>query len=227
MRAVESWALRRAFLGLQTRGYGTNLTRVLSDAKSAFVGGADIADAIIDSLQRGALAWPTDREVADAFRNNRYYGVLGQPRIALLLSAIDAHLRTNDPHQPAARIDYSDLQIEHVMPQSWEPNWPVVLNGERVEKDEDDPAWLTASEERNRAVNHLGNLTLVTGSFKGHLSNGTWTSKRAEFAKQHTLVINFPIAETTWWDEDHILARAAGLAQAASEIWQSADALRL
>lgn len=56
VRAVESWALRRAFLGLQTRGYGTHLTRVLSDAKAAFDGGADIADAIIDSLQRGALA---------------------------------------------------------------------------------------------------------------------------------------------------------------------------
>ena len=226
VRAVESWALRRAFLGLQTRGYGTHLTRVLSDAKAAFDECADIADAIIDSLQRGALAWPTDREVADAFRNNRYYGVIGQPRIALLLSAIDAHLRTNDPHQPAASIDYSNLQIEHVMPQSWEQNWPVFVHGERVANDENDPAWQTANEERTRAVNRLGNLTLVTGSFNGHLSNDPWTSKKAEFAKQHTLVINFPIAQTGSWDEAHIHTRACDLAQVASEIWQSADALR-
>lgn len=172
------------------------------------------------------LAWPNDKEVTDAFRNNRYYGVIGQPRIALLLSSIDAHLRANDPHQPAAIIDYSNLQIEHVMPQSWEQNWPVVIHGERVSKDENDPAWLTASEERIRAVNHLGNLTLVNGSFNGHVSNGPWASKRAEFAKQNTLVINFPIADTDGWDEGHIRSRAGDLAQVASLIWQSADALR-
>ncbi|MFF1632639.1 HNH endonuclease family protein [Leifsonia sp. NPDC058248] len=226
VRAIESWALRRAFLGLQTRGYGTYLARVLSAAKSALETGADIADAVVDSLQRGALTWPTDREVVDGFRHNRYYGVIGQPRIALLLSAIDAHLRTNDPHQPDASIDYSNLQIEHVMPQSWEENWPIVLHGQLVANDESDVAWLTASEERGRAVNHLGNLTLVTGSFNGHLSNGPWLSKKDEFAKQNTLVINFPIATADVWDETHIDIRASNLAQVAIEIWPSGDFLR-
>jgi hypothetical protein len=225
VRAIESWALRRAFLGLQTRGYGTYLTRVLSDGKSAREAGADIAKAVINSLQRGALTWPTDREIADGFRHNRYYGVIGQPRIALLLSAIDEHLRSNDPHQPFSSVDYSNLQIEHVMPQSWEQNWPVLLHGQIRADDENDPAWLSASEERSRAVNHLGNLTLVTGSFNGHLSNGPWVLKRAEFAKQNTLAINFPIANTDSWDESHIDSRAAELAQVAIQIWPSADAL--
>ncbi|GAB3042514.1 hypothetical protein GCM10027052_25720 [Parafrigoribacterium mesophilum] len=225
VRAVESWAVRRAVLGLQTRGYGTHLTRVLSAAKSALNAGADVADAVVDSLQRGALAWPTNREVTDGFIRNRYYGVLGQPRIAMLLSAIDAHLRTKDPHQPAASIDYSNLQIEHVMPQAWEQNWPLQVDGRLVANDENDSVWLTASDERSHAVNHLGNLTLVTGSFNGHLSNASWLSKSAEFAKQNTLVINFPIANAEAWDERHIDDRAANLARVAIEIWPSADVL--
>lgn len=225
VRAVESWGLRRAFLGLQTRGYGTHLTRVLSEAKSAAQTGENVAEAVIDSLQRGALAWPSDREVTDAFRRNRYYGVLGQPRIALLLSAIDAHLRNKDPHQPTASIDYTNLQIEHVMPQSWEQHWPVVVDEEFIADSDNNPVWLAASDERSRAVNHLGNLTLVTGSFNGHLSNASWSSKRAEFGKQNTLVINFPIASADEWDENHIENRAAELARVAIEIWPSPDVL--
>lgn len=225
VRAIESWALRRAFLGLQTRGYGAHMTRVLNDAKRAIEANADIANAIIGSLQRGALAWPTDREVAGAFRDNRFYGSIGRPRIALLLSAIDAHLRATDPHQPFASIDYSKLQIEHVMPQSWESNWPIMDNGLRATRNENDPFWVNASDERNRAVNRLGNLTLVTGSFNGHLSNGSWSLKRAEFAKQNTLVVNFSIANADSWDEDRINSRAAQFAVVASDIWPSPDAL--
>lgn len=222
VRAVESWALRRSFLGLQTRGYGAHLVRVLSEAKDALSGGNDIADAIVDSLQRGALAWPSDRDVSDAFRHSRYYGGnIGRSRVALLLSAIDEHLRSSDPHQPNATVDYANLQIEHVMPQSWQENWPIATGA----IEESDPAWQTANEARDRAVNHLGNLTLVTGSFNGHLSNSAWTSKRTEFAKQNTLVINFPIAGAEAWDEDHIDRRAGDLARVAVLIWQSAEAL--
>lgn len=226
VRAIESWALRRAFLGLQTRGYGTYLTRVLSGAKAAFETRTNVADAVIDSLTRGALTWPTDRDVSEAFRTNRYYGYIGQARLALLLSAIDTHLRADDPHQPAASIDYSALQIEHVMPQSWEEHWPILIDSRTAIRDETDPVWINASEERNRAVNRIGNLTLVTGSFNGHLSNSGWDAKRSEFAKQHTLVINFAIADAETWDEAHISNRAAGLAGAATEIWPSAERLR-
>ncbi|TFD60919.1 DUF262 domain-containing protein [Cryobacterium suzukii] len=226
VHAIESWALRRAFLGLQTRGYGAHLTRVLNDAKRAIEAESDVANAIIDSLQRGAHAWPTDREVGAAFRDNRFYGYIGQPRIALLLSAIDVHLRRNDPHQPSASIDYSKLQVEHVMPQSWESNWPFLEKGMPIMKDENDPTWLNASDERNRAVNRLGNLTLVTGSFNRHLSNVAWSVKRTEFAKQNTLVSNFAVANSDSWDESRISARALELATVATEIWLSADALR-
>jgi hypothetical protein len=226
-RAIESWALRRAFLGLQTRGYGTHLTRVLNDAKRAHQAGDDIANAVIASLQRGVLAWPTDRDVVYAFENNRFYGYLGRPRIALLLSSIDTHLRETDPHQPNAHIDYSNLQIEHVMPQAWEAHWPVIQGGRQLHEIEGDLTWINASDERNRAMNRLGNLTLVTGSFNGLLSNSPWDKKRPEFGKQKTLVINHSVANNDHWDEATIQRRAGELAAAALEIWPFADRFAL
>ena len=225
VEAIESWALRRAVLGLQTRGYGTHLTRVLSDAKSAMDAGDSVADAVIQSLQRGALSWPTDRDVSDGFLRNRYYGSIGQPRIALLLAAIDDRIRSKDPHQPTATIDYSNLQIEHVMPRAWEEHWPLISDGHVLRKDETDAGWLGASEERDRAVNRLGNLSLVTGSFNGHLSNSAWSTKRAEFAKQNTLAINFGVASAEQWDESHIDNRAIELARIAIEIWPSPETI--
>lgn len=226
VRAVESWALRRAFLGLQTRGYGALLTRVLNDAKRARAADSDIPNAVIASLQRGALAWPSDRDVKEAFRTNRFYGgSVGRARLALLLSAIDAHLRRADPHQPNGYIDYSNLQIEHVMPQTWQTHWPIVEAGTSLQPDDNDPAWLNASDDRDRAVNRLGNLTLVTGAFNGHLSNGSWAAKRSEFAKQNTLIVNFSIAGNETWDEGHIRSRGEELAGVAMEIWPPAEEL--
>ena len=226
VRAVESWALRRAFLGLQTRGYGALLTRVLNDAKRARAADSDIPNAVIASLQRGALAWPSDRDVKEAFRTNRFYGgSVGRARLALLLSAIDAHLRRTDPHQPNGNIDYSNLQIEHVMPQTWQTHWPIVEAGTSLQPDDNDPAWLNASDDRDRAVNRLGNLTLVTGAFNGHLSNGSWAAKRSEFAKQNTLIVNFSIAGSETWDEGRIRSRGEELAGVAMEIWPPAEEL--
>lgn len=226
VRAVESWALRRAFLGLQTRGYGTLLTRVLNDAKRARAADSDIPNAVIASLQRGALAWPSDRDVKEAFRTNRFYGgSVGRARLALLLTAIDAHLRRADPHQPNGFIDYSNLQIEHIMPQAWRTHWPIVGSGTSLQPDDNDPAWLSASDERDRAVNRLGNLTLVTGAFNGHLSNGSWAAKRGEFAKQNTLIVNFSIAGSESWDEDGIRSRGEELADVAMKIWPPAEEL--
>ncbi|HEV2886649.1 MAG TPA: DUF262 domain-containing protein, partial [Jatrophihabitans sp.] len=71
VRAVESWALRRAYVGWQTRGYGTHLTRVLREAQLAAEKDADIADATVRGLRSGVLEWPKDSDIEDAFLNNR------------------------------------------------------------------------------------------------------------------------------------------------------------
>ena len=226
VRAVESWALRRTWVGWQTRGYGTHLTRALREAKVAAEKDVDVADAVITALQDGALAWPKDSDIEGAFLTRQFYGGPSQFRIRLLFGAIDHQLRSEDPNEPHAVIHYDDLQIEHVMPQTWEKHWPVTDgDGGLVSKDEADPTWLALSSERRRAVDRIGNLTLVTGTFNREVSNLGWAVKRPEFQKQKSLVINYDIAKREAWGEDAIRARALFLAAAANRLWPSPESL--
>lgn len=226
VRAVESWALRRTWVGWQTRGYGTHLTRALREGKAAVEKEVDVADAIIAALQDGALAWPKDSDIEDAFLTRQFYGGPSQFRIRLLFGAIDRQLRSEDPNEPHAVIHYDDLQIEHVMPQSWEKHWPLPDGeGGVVAKNETDPAWLALSTERRRAIDRIGNLTLVTGTFNREVSNLAWAVKRPEFEKQKSLIINYEIAKRVTWDEDAIRARGLLLAAAANRLWPSPESL--
>ncbi len=226
VRAVESWALRRAFVGWQTRGYGTHLARVLREAKVAAEKEVDIADAVVLGLQGGVLDWPADSDVEAAFLSRKFYGGMAQGRIRLLLSAVDQLLRSEDPNEPPATVEYDSLQIEHVMPQSWMQHWPLVgENGEVVGHDEADPLWQSLAAERRRAVDRLGNLTLVTGTFNRGVSNLGWESKRPEFEKQKSLVINYEIAQSASWGEEQIDARARHLAEATCRLWPPPESL--
>lgn len=223
VRAIESWALRRAFVGWQTRGYGPHLSRVLREAKRAAEKEVDVADAVIVGLQGGVLDWPTDADLLAAFNERRFYRGMSQERIRLLLGAIDERLRADDPNEPPASIAYDNLQIEHVMPQGWRAHWPVAdQTGAQVTEDPADPQWLSLAADRDRVVDRIGNLTLVTSSFNGSVSNLGWNVKKPEFEKQKSLVINYEVAHSDTWDEAHIAARAEALATIAVAIWPSA-----
>lgn len=226
VRAVESWAMRRSYVGWQTRGYGTHLARVLRSAKKAASRGENVADAVIDALQDGALAWPSDGEVREAFRSRPFYSAVAQYRIRALFQAIDDQLRSEDPHEPPATIGFDGLQIEHVLPRSWMAHWPLTgVDGGPVVADAQDAASVQRVLERRQALDRLGNLTLVTQAFNLDVSNLGWSAKRPEFAKQGALVINKGIAAVDDWTEAEIDARCVFLAAVATRVWPDPVAL--
>lgn len=215
--AVESWVLRRMILGANTRGYNAAFLGVLKSAQAAArTPEANIADAVVAALAAGpnSLAWPSDDEITSAFTQDRFYGRFTQERIRLILGAIDAQMRVNNPKTEPAVFDYAQLQIEHLMPKRWEPHWPLPAGvGE-------DPAQRElATSERSAAVDHIGNLTLVTSAFNQGVSNLGWEQKRPELATQSALQLNLPIAATEHWDEETITARGEALADIACRIW--------
>lgn len=216
--AIESWALRRSFVGRQTRGYGTHLSRTLRETKRAAEKNADIADAVIAGLQGGVLDWPFDAEVRSAFLERKYYPGMSPARIRLLLGAIDERLRADDPNEPPASIEYENLQIEHVLPQKWQEHWPIPEEDEPVVTEE---SVRPLSDKRDRAVARIGNLTLVSASFNRSVSNLSWIVKKSEFEKQKSLVINYGIAQSECWDETRIMQRAKDLVSVAITIWPS------
>lgn len=215
--AVESYTVRRMMVGWQTRGYGQIFTRALRQARAAADKGQDIPGAIIDSLTEG---WPSDEDLQSAFLNRSYYGNVAQFRLRLVFSAIDDTMRAENPLVPNAAYEYDGLEIEHVMPQSWQDHWPLDLDPG------DEAARIRAEAERNARVHRLGNLTMVTNTFNKVVSNLSWSEhKRPEFAKQASLELNKPIAASETWDEAAIDARAKALATVAARIWPSPVAL--
>lgn len=220
VQAIESWAVRRAFVGWQTRGYGSFLASVLKQARQAEADEESAADAVVAALSAGTLAWPKDHHVQEAFQSRQFYNAVSQARIRLLLGAIDHQLRVENPHEPTAVIEYDNLQIEHVMPQSWTTHWPVSgADGHPMTADADDPVWIKAQSDRDAQINRLGNLTLVTSTFNNEVSNLGWEVKKPEFVKQRSLVINYDIAAAESWNEVSIEARAGVLAEVAVRLW--------
>lgn len=211
--AVESWVMRRMITGANTRGYGNFFVEVLKSAQTAKETGNNVAKAVIDALgaTSTALAWPADENVAAAFATNRFYNSFTQERIRLILGAIDRQLQTENPRTEPGEFDYERLQIEHIMPQSWQTHWPLHAP---------DPAQLElAVQQRRSVVQRIGNLTLVTPRFNQGVSNFGWAAKRPEFSLQSSLQLNKSVAASEQWDESTIQMRSEQLAAAACRVW--------
>lgn len=212
--AVDSWLTRRVIVGSNTRGYGKRFVDVLKAAQAARQKGGSILDGIEANLLTAGsdnLTWPTDDDVEHALLTRPFYNNLTQERIRMLLGAIDRQLHLEHPKGEHPQFDYDKLQIEHILPQAWQTYWPVSAD--------DEAAKLLAEQERERVVNRLGNLTLVTGPLNIPMSNGPWTDKRAALDEHSNLRLNAGLKAVESWDEAAIEARARTLAEVACRVW--------
>ena len=212
--AIESWTMRRTVIGANTRPYGKVFLEVLRAAKTAESTDGSIADAIVTSLLAAPQNqhWPSDDDIRTAFTTNQYYNYFTQAGIRLILGTVDERMRAENPHAEPGTFDYQKLQIEHVMPQKWEQHWPLLTSGSEAED-------YVARQQRGVAINRLGNLTLVTGSFNGSLSNNSWAMKGPAIRKQSMLQLNQAFASVDDWNEAQIDARGAALAQVVCRVW--------
>lgn len=214
--SLDSYVMRRLITGGQTRTYGRAFLEVLQSAKSR-PEGEPISVAVTNALGRGplGLTWPTDEEVAAEFQTRTFYNRMNQQRIRMILGPIDALLQSERTKGELAQFNYDNLQIEHVMPQHWSTNWPVL--------GEDSSATVVAEQERERRINRIGNLTLVTGTLNPSMGHAPWEEKRVELEKHSKLMLNADVVTATTWDESAIDARAEALAKIACRVWPRPD----
>jgi Protein of unknown function (DUF1524) len=124
--------------------------------------------------------------------------------------------------------------IEHIIPQSWVANWPLPDGSKGIDLFElllldasaTDPR-VAASLKRERAVQTLGNLTILSSGLNSAQSNLSWDQKRPEMMKHSMLPINQSLLETTVWDETAILNRGEELFSRALQIWGRSQESRL
>lgn len=224
LAAVESWAVRRTLLRRTMKDVNklvVALLQHLGEHPLDAVGDATVAFLVRQTAE--ARVWPTDEEVREELPGVKVYGNIKQQRLRTILAALELRART-ERHEAVSVPP--KLEIEHVMPRGWRSFW-----GERVAHDPE------KSAERDRIINTIGNLTLVTQKLNVALSNRPWTDaealvvapsgkdagvgKRSLLSRFSVLVLNKEIvdAHEVAWTEAHIERRGRQLAQRVVEIW--------
>ncbi len=202
--ALESYLVRRLIVGYQARSYD----QVALDLLNSLTTKSDISQSLLNHLLKyseAATLWPSDEEVRNAVLNRH----LSQYAQRLVLSAVEKHLITNKAANPQL---FANLHVEHVMPRAWQPSsWPL--------PDSSDVA--SAEEKREKAINTLGNLTLLNGRLNSSISNAAWNVKREAIAESDNLFLNRRLLKQsldTWMEKD-IARRGRWMYESIVKIW--------
>ena len=205
---LESYFVRRLITGYQARSYDRVALELLNVLSANGDTQTDFGDRMLNHLlgySEAATLWPTDTEVEYAVLNRRLPAYAQR----LVLTAVEEWLITN--RAGVVNLPPS-VQIEHIMPRGWQPeSWPL--------PNSTDPT--TATEKRSRAIQTLGNLTLLNGQLNAALSNSPWATKRKEIQKSDNLFLNRRLLEQASdnWIESDIFDRGHWMYKAIVEIW--------
>ena len=229
--ATVSYIVRREICGLTTKNYNKVVIGIIrnvreqNDPVSAFF-------QHLSGLTGDVSRMPTDIEVEKSFATRGVYGrwVYGgipTRRLRYILQEIEYAKRTKF-HETMKSSE--NLEIEHIMPQSWAEYWPLsngltapcestweaVNNGHSL-----DDETKTLIDERQQVVSTFGNLTLLTKPLNAGIRNAAWEIKRQRLADDSLLILNREITNHEIWDEAVIEQRATDLAKVANSIWKA------
>lgn len=240
-RQIEAYIIRRQLCALTTKGYNRVVTGLLRSMR----GSDNCLNAFrkhLSGLEGSVSRMPRDDEVSKAVKEIDIYWRARSPQIRYILLQIESKLRTKLDESICSK---SDLTIEHIMPRKWEDNWPLTdgkfvscqaslyyntqssslystkYSGRYIDVDTgdhiDDETALVV-DKRNKIVDSLGNLTLLTGWLNPILSNSEWNKKKASFSES-LLALNREIAKSDQWDENSISQRADKLCSVILDRW--------
>ena len=221
-RYTENWIVRREICCLTPQAYNIVVPNIIQCSKKE-----NPVSGIfnyISSMTADVSRMPDDNEVTESFVHNKAYGNISTPRLCYILHQIERNMRDKFDEEAGS---FEDLTVDHVMPQSWPENWPLP-NGVNVPYR---TAWeafqhghnldgetRTLMDDRQKAIDTLGNLTLVTRALNSRMDNDGWEKKRTRLGDS-LLALNREISNHSQWDERTIRARAEHLATIANNIW--------
>ena len=211
---VESWMVRRMLVRATTKPYA----QIVADLVTHLRKGdrqrcGDITERFLAEQKGVSRYWPDDDELRVELRPLLAYRRLGRSRLRMVLEAVEDFQRGWKDGQPGLggeRVARGTYAIEHVMPRKWTTHWPLA-NG-------------VNSEERDRIIHVLGNLTLLTSKLNSKVSHGPWGGvggKREALQKHDVLLMNRDLlkrAESAWTDEA-IRSRTEELTKIIIKIW--------
>ncbi len=211
LASLESWFVRRALVKAPSQGsnrYIIDLIKYLStQPKDAL---ADAVETYLVSNHTSVGYWPGDGEVRDALTGVAAYRKYLRGRMRMVLEALEDAKRGYPDGKRLAMgpVVRGKGTIEHLMPQSWRRYWPADLTDEQ-------------EATRDRTVQQLGNLTLVTQKLNSKVNNGSWAVKRDHFLNYDDVLITKDALNLApeAWDESSIEQRTGLLVEQILELW--------
>ena len=216
LNALKSYILRRDICGLTTKNYNRFFVSSIERLRNEQ---GDIATNLREHLSVRTSdidRWPDDAEFRSGWLGRDQYKNARQPRLRLIFERIEQEKRSllNEDIEI-----HSTLTIEHIMPQSWQENWPASdEHGEKTASDVDDP-----EIARSMCINKMGNLTLLTHSLNASVSNGPFQVKMPAVRAHSSLALNRELNAYLHWDENSVAERGKALFAVAQTLWCAPD----
>ena len=197
LQYIESYLIRRWFAGIPSKGMNKTFVSLYQQLKKQhpYIN-ANIVRMKLVGFERSQV-WPSDEDF--------YKSIIEQPiyasnrdnkRIKFVLRSLQESLTKE-------RVDFSNLTVEHVMPQTLAKDWVTTLGAD-------------ASEINKKWGDTLGNLTVTAEN--SEMSNRSFEEK-LKFLNKSNLSLNNYFRDVKQWNDEDIQCRARHLADLALEIW--------
>lgn len=217
---LESYLIRRHICNFTGKNYNKFFLQVLRELRKEGPSRANLQKALKSGTGE-PTAWPDNAQFRFAWMTKNAYAQSRGGKLVMILTKLESSLRTNK----SENLPIQNVTIEHIMPQSWEENWP--LKDGRTVPDQLARILGRISEPeadlRDSLIHTIGNLTLLTGSLNPAIGKLGYEIKREEVLNHSELALNRYFYKVKVWDDDAIQTRGRILFQNALAIWPYPD----
>ncbi|MBR2810018.1 MAG: HNH endonuclease, partial [Solobacterium sp.] len=202
VRLIDSYMIRRALCGIDTSPLARYFPSLLRAVMSAYNRGgrSDIIaitrECLITYNRGKPLAMPTDKELKAKMREINAYSLM----------CLRPVLDRLEHHGSHARVDLSELNIEHIMPQHPNNWWKKNCGAE-------------TDDDYTFHANLIGNLTLCAEYDNSRMGNEDFAYKKKVLAATSHIRLNENLLKMKHWTVEDILKRCDELAVRIIEIY--------
>lgn len=222
---IYSYLVRRAVCRYTAKNYNKLFLSLAKKLIDVGVSGRVVRDFLLRQKGDSGL-WPTDEEFRVKWLERPLYSEIKPVgRVRSILEELERANRSSKSESVELK---SVLSVEHVMPQEWTRHWKLP-GGKKVDELEQ---WAAQQifepkkgslaqkvQERDRLLNTIGNLTLLTQPLNSSVSNRSYKDKKKALMEHSALALTRYFHGIRSWDEKKIAVRSKVLFKLAKKIW--------
>lgn len=199
MNILIAYIFRRLLCEMPTNALNKVFASMARDVEKLTSQSLDQKIIMVLAAKKGKTIFPNDLVVKERVLNRDSYKF---PHIKFLLERIEKN-------QSKETVNFDNLSIEHIMPQTLSAKWIVDLGK-------------GAQDIHSKLAHNIGNLTLT--GYNSEMSNYSYDEKK-EFYNNSNISITKKICQCEHWGENEIINRAGFMIDEICKIWECPDVI--